>query len=94
MKNIKFFSILFLTIAVISACGLINPKNKGKGFNLFPVQQDIDLGAQVAAEIDGNPTQYPLLDSIKYKEVYQYVYINMDILKKVFLVFFIKIIII
>ena len=74
MKNIKFFSILFLTIAVISACGLINPKNKGKGFNLFPVQQDIDLGAQVAAEIDGNPTQYPLLDSNKYKEVYKYVY--------------------
>ena len=74
MKKIKIFSILFLAIALISACGTSTSKNKGKGINLFTMQQDKDLGAQVAAEIDGNPTQYPLLDSIKYKEVYQYVY--------------------
>lgn len=58
----------------LSACGVVNEKNKGKGFNLFPVSQDRALGAKVAAEIDGNPKEYPLLDSIKYKEVYQYLY--------------------
>lgn len=68
---------IILSVAVISvttACGIFNEKNKGKGFNLFTVQQDKDFGAQVAAEIDGNPAEYPLLDSVKYKEVYAYVY--------------------
>ena len=65
---------LILTLLILTSCGVANEKNKGKGINLFTVQQDRDLGAQVAAEIDGNPAQYPLLDSLKYKEVYQYVY--------------------
>jgi hypothetical protein len=75
MKNINFKSIsLFVILLITISCGVTNKKNKGKGFNLFTVQQDRDLGAKVAAEIDGNPAQYPLLDSIKYKDVYQYVY--------------------
>ena len=73
MKKITLY-LFILTVSVITSCGVANEKNKGKGINLFTVQQDRDLGAQVAAEIDGDPAQYPLLDSIKYKEVYQYVY--------------------
>ncbi|MBL4862767.1 MAG: M48 family metalloprotease [Crocinitomicaceae bacterium] len=68
------FSILFICTLLLSACGLINEKNKGKGANLFTIQQDKDLGAQVAAEIDGDSAQFPLLDSLQYKEVYDYVY--------------------
>jgi predicted Zn-dependent protease len=56
------------------SCGVSNEKNKGKGVNLFTVQQDIQLGAEVAAEIDGNPAEYPLLDSVQYASVYKYVY--------------------
>ncbi len=72
----KKFNVLAIAsiLLVISACGIFNSKNKGKGFNLFTVQQDVELGAQVAAEIDADAKTYPLLDSIKYKEVYQYVY--------------------
>ena len=66
-----FITVLLL---VVTACGTINKKNKGKGINLFTVQQDRDLGATVAQEIDGNPQQYPLLDSVRYKEVYTYIY--------------------
>lgn len=66
--------VIGVVAVVVSACGLFNEKNKGKGFNLFTVQQDIELGAQVAAEIDSDPQTYPLLDSVKYKEVYSYVY--------------------
>ncbi|MFT5778409.1 MAG: putative Zn-dependent protease [Crocinitomicaceae bacterium] len=73
MKRINFSGLLLLAL-IISACGVTNEKNKGKGFNLFTVQQDIDLGAQVAAEIDGDPALYPLLDSAKYPEVYSYMY--------------------
>jgi predicted Zn-dependent protease len=52
----------------------MNEKNKGKGVNLFTVQQDRDLGAQVAEEIDNNQREYPLLDSLKYSDVYRYLY--------------------
>jgi len=72
VKNVVFF--FFTMTLILSSCGLINKKNKGRGINLFTIQQDRDLGAQVATEIDGNPSQYPLLDSVKYKDVYQYVY--------------------
>lgn len=68
----KTGSMAFMLI-IISACGLVNEKNKGKGVNLFSVSQDKELGAQVAAEIDGNPTEYPLLDPVKYKVAYDYV---------------------
>lgn len=67
--------ILFVAVSfVLAACGVVNEKNKGKGFNLFSVQDEIALGAQVAAEIDADRVQFPLLDSIQYPEVYQYVY--------------------
>ena len=46
--------------------------NKGKGFNFFSLSQDKQLGFQTASEIDGNPGQFPLLDSVKYAKVYQY----------------------
>ncbi len=66
---------LFISVTVFfAACGVINEKNKGKGFNIFSVQDDISLGAQVAAEIDSDPATYPLLDSTQYPDVYQYIY--------------------
>lgn len=58
----------------LAACGVLNEKNKGKGVNLFTVDQDRALGAQVAHEIDSNSREYPLLDSNQYKSVYQYLY--------------------
>ena len=67
--------ILFVgALAIVASCGMVNEKNKGKGMNLFTVEQDKQFGAQVAAEIDGNPAQYPLLDSVKYKSAYEYIY--------------------
>lgn len=71
------FSVLFPLLSLtflLAACGLVNEKNKGKGFNIFTVAQDRELGAQVAAEIDANPNEYPILDSVQYKDVYSYLY--------------------
>ena len=65
---------MFVSLVVLFSCGSSKNKTGGKGINLFTIQQDKEFGAQVAAEIDGNPTQYPLLDSVKYKAAYQYVY--------------------
>ncbi len=75
MKTIRYKISIFVSLMLIlTACGIFNEKNKGKGVNLFTVQQDRELGAQVATEIDGNKNEYPQLDSIKHREVYQYLY--------------------
>jgi predicted Zn-dependent protease len=66
--------LLVLTVSIISACGLINKENKGQGFNLYSVQQDKDLGAQVSLEIERNVTEYPLLDSATNIEAYKMIY--------------------
>ena len=73
MKKYRFKGFI-LSLLFLTACGVFNEKNKGKGFNLFTVEQDKELGAQVAAEIDGNKAEFPQLDSVRYREVYQYVY--------------------
>ena len=70
--------IIVFTLMLVGGAGTLmncnGSKKLGSGFNLFPVEQDIQLGAQVAAEIDGNPNEYPLLDSASNKEVYKYLY--------------------
>ena len=70
-------TLVFLCLAVTLGLALSNCRNSkepGTGFNLFSIDQDKQLGAQVAAEIDGNPKEYPLLDSVRNKEVYAYLY--------------------
>jgi predicted Zn-dependent protease len=67
-KNIFVF--ILGTLAM--SCGN-KEKDPKAGFNLFTVQQDKDLGAQVNQEILSNPTEYPILDPIQHKEVYDYI---------------------
>lgn len=62
-------SALFL---VLSSCG--GNLRKIKKVNLFTIEQDKELGAQVAAEIDANPTEYPVLDSASNVAAYRYLY--------------------
>lgn len=72
--NILKKSIFVLLAAVtLSSCSIVN-KVKKEGINVFTIQQDRDFGAKVAAEIDGNPAEYPVLDSAQFKEVYAYIY--------------------
>lgn len=71
----KQFIVLYVSLGFfLSACGVVNEKNKGKGFNLFTVEQDKELGAQVASEIEADTQQFPILDSTQYPDVYQYLY--------------------
>lgn len=70
MKKLAVFG--GVIVMMLSSCGSGNT-NKGKGINLFTVAQDRELGAQVAAEIAANPAEYPILDSVKYRSVYNYV---------------------
>ena len=72
MKKLIFKSITFIFITVVlAACG---NKELGTGFNLFTIENDRDLGKQVAAEIDANPAEYPVLDSSRNVKAYKFLY--------------------
>lgn len=75
----KFKNIMLVmaATALVAACGL--GKNgtddvPSGGINLFTLQQDKDLGKQVAGEIEADPAQFPILDSAKNVAAYKYIY--------------------
>lgn len=43
-------------------------------FNLFTVAEDRELGLELAAEIQANPQDYPILDESRYPEAYVHLY--------------------
>lgn len=62
---------------MLAACGTGKDgktDKPGGGFNLFPVEKDIELGAQVAAQIESDPSTYPILDSASNVAAYKYIY--------------------
>jgi hypothetical protein len=73
--NTNILSILGITL-ILSACGAGKDGTDGPkgGFNLFPVEKDIELGAQVANQIESDPSTYPILDSASNVAAYRYIY--------------------
>lgn len=76
MKRTKtIFGILgLLVLATISSCN-------GDDLLLFSLQDDIDLGQQVAESIESDPAQFPILDRNEkqaYENAYQYLESMMD----------------
>jgi predicted Zn-dependent protease len=63
---------------LLSSCSLFKKGEKSDvpsgGFNLFTVQQDEELGAQVADELASDPAKYPVLDSASNVAAYKYIY--------------------
>ncbi|HZH85931.1 MAG TPA: M48 family metalloprotease [Brumimicrobium sp.] len=72
MKKIILLSVLFSSTVIMNGCG--SSKNVLSEFNLFTIQNDKELGKQVAMEIESNPQEYPILDSAKYSTAYKYLY--------------------
>jgi predicted Zn-dependent protease len=65
-----------LTIAWISPAPAeaIAPFKPSEDYQLFfSLRDDIALGKKTAAEIDGNPKEYPILDPAAYPEAYAYI---------------------
>lgn len=62
--------------AILASCGLGKDDSEvpDGGFNLFTIEQDKQLGLQVAQEIESNPTEYPILDSASNVKAYKYIY--------------------
>ena len=67
MKRISIF------LFCLSAPFLLTTCKKGEGFNLFSVQDDVELGRQLRDEVLANPQEYPILDRNQYPAAYNYV---------------------
>lgn len=62
------FAFAVLILATTSGC------KDGDGFTLLSLDQDIELGQQLKAEIAADPATYPLLDPAQYPTAYSHIY--------------------
>ncbi|HET8859269.1 M48 family metalloprotease [Marivirga sp.] len=68
MKNIKILNCVIVGLVLIfNSC-----KDKNDNFVFPSIEEDVELGAQVAAEIENDPAQFPILDETEYSEAYTY----------------------
>ncbi len=65
----RYLFLLFLGIALFST-GCKKKDDRPAEPIFFSVQDDINLGQQLKAEIAANPAEYPLLDEQQYAEAY------------------------
>lgn len=63
---------MFSSILMLNGCG--STKKFMSEFNLFTIENDRELGKQVAMEIESNSKEYPILDSARYSTAYKYLY--------------------
>ncbi len=68
IKKIGVVSLLLLLLFSFGAC------KKGKGINIFTVEQDKQLGAQLRDELAANPTEYTILPFTGNEQAYNYLY--------------------
>ena len=68
MKSIKHivFGLAVGALVLFGSC------DKNGDFLLFSIQNDLDLGAQMDAEIEANPQEFPILSRSQYPEAYAY----------------------
>jgi predicted Zn-dependent protease len=72
MKKVKFS--LAISMALIIFAGVSCKKGSDESpINLFSVNDDIEFGKSVEAEIAANPQEFPLLDKGQYPEAYMHI---------------------
>jgi predicted Zn-dependent protease len=66
-KISPFYTFLFSALLLTqSSC------DKNNNLTLFSINNDIELGAQVKAQIEADPAQFPILSEADYPEAYAY----------------------
>ncbi len=76
MNHIK--TALFALVIVSATLSGCKEKKGGGGINFFSLEDDKAFGAQVAEEIESDPSTYPILDSAQYPQAYAYLYAIRD----------------
>lgn len=72
MKILKKSFFFVLTLVLISSAGCKKDSDESI-INLFSVDDDIEFGQQMEAEIAANPQEFPVLDPAAYPEAYQHI---------------------
>lgn len=65
MKKIILAALLSIPV-VFAGC------KKGEGFNIFSIQDEVQLGQQTKAQIEANPSEYPILNPATNVAAYTY----------------------
>ena len=65
-------AIRFLAIPILAGC--TSSSGVFDGINLFTVEDDIELGAQLRDQIAASPADFPILDEAAYPEAYEHIY--------------------
>ena len=74
MKKITILSVVVMLTMSIMGCSTVgNVANVIGSINLTDVETDKELGAQMYAQIQSDPTNYPLLSETKYAEAYKHI---------------------
>lgn len=69
--------IFYFLLVLAAASGMYSCDRSGE-FVIFSVQNDVQLGAEVNAEILANPDEYPILPEEQYPEAYLHLNTMMD----------------
>ncbi|MFP4091938.1 MAG: M48 family metalloprotease [Cyclobacteriaceae bacterium] len=62
----RFLPLILMLVMLASAC------DKNNNIQFISTEQEVQLGQQVADEINSNPAEYPVLDETQYPEAYDY----------------------
>ncbi len=65
--------IIFILIGTLTSISVMLPGCKKKKLNIFSLQDDINLGRQLEAEIAANPQEFPILPESQYPQAYDYI---------------------
>lgn len=72
MKKIRLS--LVISMALIIFAGVSCKKGSDESpINIFSVEDDIEFGKSVEAEIESNPQEFPLLDKAQYPDAYMHI---------------------
>jgi predicted Zn-dependent protease len=72
MNKIKYLFIMALVPAMLYMTGCNKDDEGGGGFNIFTLEDDMELGLQLQQEIVTDPANYPLLKESQYPGAYQH----------------------
>jgi beta-barrel assembly-enhancing protease len=72
MLKKSVFSI-FTICVIVSFCGCETVKDTASNINVFPIDQDKQLGLQVSKQIESDTKQFPILPEKGNEQIYKYI---------------------
>ncbi len=69
-NRIPYLAVMLSIPLLLLQFSCVKEKDGDNSFNLFTIQDDINLGNQIAMEIESDPVAYPLLDESQYSDAY------------------------